>query len=133
MFEIETKYGRISCSQSIINRIVAEAVESCNGKAVILNYKGKYMNVVPGIASKMNIYDEEAGGIEIVNAGTGIALRVYIVIKFGSSIKQVTNEIIDYIYEKTEKIIGECPEKVTVVVTGVVSKNIARRHIEVSR
>lgn len=133
MFEVETKYGKISFSQNIINRIVVEAVEKTNGKAFVLNYKGKYMNVVPGIASKMNIYDEEAGGIEIISAGTGIALRVYIVIKFGSSIKQVTNEIIDYIYEETEKIMGERPEKVTVVITGIVSKNIARRHIEVSR
>lgn len=133
MFEVETKYGKISFSQNIINRIVVEAVEKCSGKAAILNYKGKYMNVVPGIASKMNIYDEEAGGIEIIRAGDGIALRVYIVIKFGSSIRQVTNEIIDYIYEETEKILGERPEKVTIVITGTVSKNIARRHIEVSR
>lgn len=133
VFEVETKYGKISFSQNIINKIVVEAVEKTSGKAFVLNYKGKYMNVVPGIASKMNIYDEEAGGIEIISAGTGIALRVYIVIKFGSSIKQVTNEIIDYIYEETEKIMGERPEKVTVVITGTVSKNIARRHIEVSR
>ena len=58
---------------------------------------------------------------------------VYIVVKFGCSISQVTNEIIDYIYDKMETIMGERPEKVTVVVTGSVSKNIARRHIEVSR
>ena len=45
----------------------------------------------------------------------------------------MTNEIIDYIYEETEKILGERPEKVTIVITGTVSKNVARRHIEVSR
>ena len=129
MFEVETKYGKISFSQNLINRIAVEAVEHCGGRAAILNYKGKYMNVVPGIASKMNIYDEEAGGIEIIRAGAGIA----VVVKFGCSISQVTNEIIDYIYDKMETIMGERPEKVTVVVTGSVSKNIARRHIEVSR
>lgn len=133
VFEIETKYGKISFSQNLINKIVVGAVEHCGGKAVILNYKGKYMNVVPGIASKMNIYDEEAGGIEIIRAGSGIAVVVYIVVKFGCSINQITNEIIDYIYDKTETIMGGRPEKVTVVVTGTVSRNIARRHIEVSR
>ena len=133
MFEVETKYGKISFSQNLINRIAVEAVEHCGGRAAILNYKGKYMNVVPGIASKMNIYDEEVGGIEIIRAGAGIAVVVYIVVKFGCSISQVTNEIIDYIYDKMETIMGERPEKVTVVVTGSVSKNIARRHIEVSR
>lgn len=133
MFEVETKYGNIRYSQNIINRIVVESIESCGGKAVILNYKGKYMNVVPGLASKINIYDEEAGGIEVINADDGIKIKVYIIVKFGTSIKQITAEIIDYIYEKTEAILGEKPKTVTVTVTGTVSKNIAKRHIEVSR
>lgn len=133
MFEFETKYGDITYSQNIINRIVVEAVNSSDGRAAILNYKGKYMNVVPGIASKINIYDEEAGGIEVLKTDEGINIKVYIVVKFGTSIKKITSEIIEYIYEKTETILGERPNKVTVTVTGTVSKNIAKRHIEVSR
>lgn len=133
MLEMETKYGKISFSQNIISRIVIEAVENSQGKADILNYKGKYMNVVPGIASKMNIYDEEAGGIEITDTENGFQIRVYIVVKFGTSIKEVTGDIIDFIYKKTEEMTGQRPAKVTVVVTGTISRNIARRHIEVSR
>ncbi|MFQ7473681.1 MAG: hypothetical protein ACLRLX_05695, partial [Anaerovoracaceae bacterium] len=52
---------------------------------------------------------------------------------FGASIKRNTGKIIDYIYEYMEKIIGIKPKNVKVIVTGTLSKNIAKRHIEVSR
>jgi uncharacterized alkaline shock family protein YloU len=54
-------------------------------------------------------------------------------VKFGTSIQNVTNKIIDFIYEHMEKTTGQKPLKVTVIVTGTSSKNIAKRHIEVSR
>ena len=63
MFDIETKLGEIHFPASTINRIVMEAVESCGDKVDILNYKGKYKNMMPWLASRMNIYKEEAGGI----------------------------------------------------------------------
>ena len=133
MFELETKLGEIKFSPGIINRIVLDAVESCDGRAEILNYKGKYMNVVPGIASRMNLYDEEAGGIQVQEEADGVFIRIFIVMRFGASIKKTTTRIINYVYEYTEKIFGEKPKKVTVVVTGTFSKNIAKRHIEVSK
>lgn len=133
MFDFETNLGEIHFSDSVIYKIVAEAVEHCGGKVEILNYKGKYMNVVPGIASKMNLYDEEVGGIQVKEGEEGLIITVYVVIRFGTSIKETTGRIIDYIYEYMEKIMASRPEKVKVVVTGTLSKNIAKRHIEVSR
>lgn len=132
MFDVETKLGNIHFSHGIINKIVTEAVANSEGKAQIHNYKGKYKNVVPELASKINLYDEEAGSIEIMETETGIEIKVYVVLRFGASIKNTTAGIIKYIYAYTEKILGEKPERVTVVVTGILSKNIARRHIEVS-
>ncbi len=133
MFDFETKLGDIRFSQSIINKIVMRAVADSDGKALLHNFKGKYMNVVPGIASKINLYDEEAGSIEVVQTEGGLAIKVYVVLRFGTSIKSITGEIIDHIYEYAGRILEQKPSKVTVVVTGILSKNIARRHIEVSK
>ena len=47
MFKKETKLGDILLNEDVIYRIVAEAVDSCEGKAEILHYRGKYMNMVP--------------------------------------------------------------------------------------
>ncbi|MFR6257497.1 MAG: Asp23/Gls24 family envelope stress response protein, partial [Anaerovoracaceae bacterium] len=85
------------------------------------------------IASWMNLYDEEAGGIHVKEEDGDIYIKVYIVMHFGASIKRNTGKIIDYIYEYMEKIIGIKPKNVKVIVTGTLSKNIAKRHIEVSR
>ena len=53
MFDIETKLGEIHFPASTINRIVMEAVESCGDKVDILNYKGKYKNMMPWLASRI--------------------------------------------------------------------------------
>ncbi len=132
MFDVETKLGSVHFSHSIINKIVQEAVGSCDGKAQLYNYKGKVMNVVPDLASRINLYDEEVGSIEVTDTEESIAIKVYVILQFGASIRKTTAAIINYIYEYTEKIMGVRPEKVTVIVTGILSRNIAKRHIEVS-
>ena len=133
MFDIETKLGEIHFPASVINRIVIEAVESCNGKVDILNYKGKYKNMMPWLASRMNIYKEETGGIQVEETEDGMILTVYVVIHFGTSIKRVTEKFIDEIYENMEKVMKVKPKTVKIIVTGTLSKNIVKRHIEVSR
>ena len=104
MFDIETKLGEIHFPASTINRIVMEAVESCGDKVDILNYKGKYKNMMPWLASRMNIYKEEAGGIQVEETEEGMILTVYVVIHFGTSIKRVTEKLIDGIYETLERV-----------------------------
>lgn len=133
MFDHKSKLGEIHFSNNIIYRIVSEAIAEYGGKVEILNYKGKYMNMVPGIASKMNIINEEAGSIQVKEGEGGPVITVYVVIHFGTSIKKATEKIIDNIYDIMERIMGVKPKTVRVIVTGTLSKNIVKRHIEVSR
>lgn len=133
MFDHKSKLGEIHFSNNIIYRIVSEAIAEYGGKVEILNYKGKYMNMVPGIASKMNIINEEAGSIQVREDKDGPVITVYVVIHFGTSIKKATEKIIDNIYDLMERIMGVKPKTVRVIVTGTLSKNIVKRHIEVSR
>ena len=133
MFDHKSKLGEIHFSNNIIYRIVSEAIAEYGGKVEILNYKGKYMNMVPGIASKMNIINEEAGSIQVKEGEDGPVITVYVVIHFGTSIKKATEKIIDNIYDLMERIMGVKPKTVRVIVTGTLSKNIVKRHIEVSR
>ena len=133
MFDISTKLGEIRFSQGIVNKIVMKAAEEYGGKVILHNYKGKYMDMMPGLASKINLYDETSGSVDFFQNDEGYTIKAYLVLKFGTSIKMVTEGMIDSIYENAEKILGEKPQLVTIVVTGILSKNIAKRHIEVSR
>ncbi|MCQ4637408.1 Asp23/Gls24 family envelope stress response protein [Anaerovorax odorimutans] len=128
MFTVETDLGTITVSKNAIGKIVIEAVEQFDGKVIISNHKGK----VPGIVSRFGGMDDTS--IMEINSGEkGLDLRVFVVLRFGTSITQVTNQLVDDIHEKMKESLGIEPNSVAVVVTGMISKNIARRHIEVSR
>lgn len=128
MFTVETDLGTITVSRNAIGKIVTEAVERFDGKVIISNHKGK----VPGIVSRIGGMDD-INSMEINYGENGLDLRVFVVLRFGTSITQVTNQLVDDIHEKTKETIGIEPNSVAVVVTGMISKNIARRHIEVTR
>ena len=128
MFTVETSLGVISVSKNAIGKIVTEAVDLFDGKVIISNHKGK----VPGIVSKIGGLDDITN-IEISAGEQGLDIRVFIVLRFGTSITRVTNSLVDEIHEKIKEMMGIEPNSVAVVVTGMISKNIARRHIEVTR
>lgn len=115
MRDISTKLGDIRFSRNMINDIVARSMEAFSDRAELLNYRGGHKNV------------------RIEDGEDGMEITAYIVVRFGESIKEVTEGILDSIYGEVEKVTGQRPAKVTVIVTGTAAKNTVKRHIEVSR
>lgn len=132
MFEMKTEWGEIRFSKNVITRIVTQAVESCRGNATIMNYRGKYKGV-PGFFSRLTPKNVESGDIVIEETEEGLVLTVYIVIRFGASLNNTVDQIIDRIYDDTEDVLDLRPAQVKVIVTGTASRDIARRHLEFSR
>jgi uncharacterized alkaline shock family protein YloU len=121
MFDKETDLGEIHFPASVIERIVKDAVNTCDEKVFLNKYKGKYMSMVPG--GDYTAEEEEAG----------INITVYVVMSFGASIGKYSKRMLAYIYDNVEKVMGIRPSSVTIVVTGLKSKdNIAKRHIEIT-
>lgn len=120
MFDRETDIGKIHFSRSVIERIIKDAVGGCDGKVFLSNYKGKYRSIVPG--SDYTV-EETADGLDIT---------VYVVIAFGAGIGRYSKQMLEYIYDNVENVMGQRPHHVKIVVTGVQSKKeIARRHVEI--
>ncbi len=71
--------------------------------------------------------------MEITLSENGLDIRVFVVLRFGTSITQVTNRLADDIHSRIKTMTGMEPNSVAIVVTGMISKNIAPRHIEVTR
>lgn len=133
MITIESDLGTISLSKASIGRIITEAVDSCGGKVMISNHKGKVSGgKVPGFVSKIGGMDESSP-MDIAMTESGLDIKVFVVLRFGTSITQVTNYLVDEIHNKVKEMTGMEPNSVAVVVTGMISKNIAPRHIEVTR
>lgn len=128
MITIEGELGTISVSKAAIGKIITEVVDSFQGKVIISNHKGK----VPGLVSKIGGMDESST-MDINLTEQGLDVKVFVVLRFGTSITQVTNYLVNEIHNKIKDMTGMEPNSVVVVVTGMISKHIAPRHIEVTR
>ncbi len=120
MFNRDTELGKIHFPVSVIERIIKDAVSGCDGKVTLENYKGRYMGTVSG------------KGWDIVETNEGLDLVIYIIIAFGAGIGKYSKQIIEYVTDNVENVMGESPHDVRIIVTGVQSgKEITKRHIEI--
>lgn len=127
LYRLETKDGMISIDKPVVGKIIADAVGQFNGKVLISNHKGKPLS---GFAAKIGMMDD-ISSMEIVSGKNGLDLRFFILIRFGTSINRVTEQLIETIKNNTEKTTGLEVNSIAVVVTGMISKQTVRRNIEV--
>ena len=127
-YKIETEDGYITIEKNVIGKIIIEEVKNFDGKILIANHKGR----VPGIVSKIGGLDD-ISHLEIMMGPKGLDVRVYIVIRLGSSIGRLTNQLIDGIQYKIKELTAIEANSVAVIVTGIISKQLAKRNIEVKR
>ena len=133
MFTIDTTHGTIHYDENIVRKIISRGVEEFDGKVLLYNNTKRIPGLPSGRSKSGNLQTGGANTVKIEETDLGTQITVYIVVKFGMSINEATNGLIDYIYEYMEKIMRISPVRVTVIVTGVLSKNLVRRNIEVSR
>lgn len=127
LYRLETMNGTISVDKSVVGKIIADAVGQFKGKVFISNHKGK---VVSGFAAKLGVMDD-INHMEINLENHCIDIRFFILIRFGTSINKVTEQLIGTIKKNTEETTGLEVNSIAVVVTGMVSKQTAKRNIEI--
>jgi uncharacterized alkaline shock family protein YloU len=119
--------GAISIDKAVVGKIMAEAVAEFKGRVLISTHKGR---PVSGFAARIGMMDD-VSSMEINLGKNGLDIRFYILIRFGTSINRVTEQLIETIKKNTEEITGLDVNSIAVVVTGMVSKQTVRRNIEV--
>jgi uncharacterized alkaline shock family protein YloU len=127
LYRLETMDGTISIEKTVIGRIIAEAIGEFKGRVLISTHKGK---PVSGLAAKIGMMDD-VGSMDINLGKNGLDIRFFILIRFGTSINHVTEQLIETIKKNTEEITGLDVNSIAVVVTGMISKQTVRRNIEV--
>ena len=115
IYKEETEFGKIIINENTIFQMILPEIEEYSKNIYIANSKGKKTN---------KFYIENKNGVEV---------KINIVVKFGTSIQKVTEDIIDIVYNQLSLISGIKIRKISVVVVGVVAKKLAKRNVEVSR
>lgn len=125
-YKIESQFGHISFEKAVIGKIVIETVASFGGKIVLANKKKKMPGFVAKIGGK-----EDAATMEFTWGENGLDIRIFIMIRFGNSISRTTERLIQMVKSGVEEQMDVQVNSVAVVVTGMFSKQIAARNIEV--
>ena len=120
LYKIETEDGVIKVRKAVISKIVLESIKKFKGRVFITNHKGKMIRL-----------RNAADYVDVSLANSGLDIRIYIAIRFGTSISMVTEKLIEDIKGNIEKMTSMEPNSIAIVVTGMISKQITRRNIEI--
>ena len=124
-YAIKTERGNILITKKVIARIVVDAVDKFEGKVFITNQNGKLF----GAFSRLGGLDETIN-MEINFSDKGVDIRLFIVVRFGTSIGMVTTQLMDDIQMGVSQVMGIETNSLSVVLAGTISRTIAMKYEE---
>ena len=124
----ETGLGRVTINDNVIAKALIRACTKAGNRLYLATDKGKIL----GEPSKTGTGDL-AGNFIIDEEGDSYRMVFYVVLNFGASIKKVTDTVLDALCREMQSMFPHQKGIFTMVITGVKSKNIAPRNIEVTR
>lgn len=128
VLEKETKYGMISVSDNTIMQVVMGSLEKYRGIMVPASGRGKIVH-----RRNRNPKNGPVCDIEIGNIKQRLDISIYVVLKFGASIKKTTEAAAEEVRKAVYEATGSDPRRIRIVITGVQSRKTARRNIEVEK
>lgn len=123
-----TELGTITVNDSVIARTIINSASKAGQRLYLATEKGKIIGnsqrLGSGELSGNYIFEEKNGRYE---------LTFYAVISFGSSIKSVTETVLDDLQQRMQTMFPEYGASITLRIVGIKSRNVAERNIEVKR
>ena len=123
-----TSLGTITINPSVLAREVRTAAVPVKEKMFFATSRGKLLAGPQKISSA-----DLSANMTIEETDENINLTFYIIMSFGSSIKNVTETILDGIEKSFKTLFPTKGGNITIKIVGVKSKKIAPRNIEVVR
>lgn len=126
---LQTDLGTITVTGAALANVVVKAVKDYDGKVIISNKKGRIQSF-----SQLIGVNDELSEVRVKETKGELSIKIYLVLKFGTSIGYVTQSLAEKIRKGFSEITGRNPKKITIVITGMLSgDNLAKRNIEVSK
>lgn len=123
-----TSLGTVTINDNVIAKIILRAVEKSDGKLLLSSERGRIL----GVASRVGVGDI-LGNFQIQEKENKYFLKFSGIIRFGSSIKNVTENVLDLVQEEMQQFFPTQGGEIILHIVGVKSKQIAERDIEVKR
>ena len=125
-YTIRTELGEITIPDYAIETIVPAAVKT------YLDEDKVFFDRRRGWGKPLRqAKNDELSGVEIRTDEEGTHFEVPVIIRFGTSIKAVSDALINGIRKGFKQLTGEEPASIRILVTGTLSKQLIKREIEV--
>ncbi len=122
----ENELGSINLDRHVIEKIVKFTTKDFPGVICLTNSKGQNRNMMNYISEDMDSYL-----VEVKKTGLDIHIKLNVILKFGVSINNITNELIQQIKNNIHDVTGVTPKTVSICIKGIKSKKLAKRNIVV--
>ena len=126
MMQYKTEKGTVTMDSNVFSMIALETALRREEIFAVTNARGKRIRT-------RGTGRENLGFIEVgfTEKDDEIDLRIYVILNFGKSIRTVAKEFGREVRESIREITGISVRNLTMVVTGVKSRKIARRELEI--
>jgi uncharacterized alkaline shock family protein YloU len=121
-----TEWGTILLDKEIVASILRRAIEPMEKKIMFSDSRGK----IRRNASKPGV-DDSFFTVELSNEEQVLNLELFLIIRFGTSIKDTSASISAKVREDVTAITGLRVGTFKIVFLGVISKNLSKRRVEV--
>ena len=121
---VSNEKGIISYDEALIDQIVQEALRPYKGSVWLARYKGPSSDWMILLGNYESMAEKK-----VQMTDRGVFVRLYLLIKIGTSISEVSKSICSFIAQVSTGQLQLPLDNVEVVVTGMVSKNAVKRDI----
>jgi uncharacterized alkaline shock family protein YloU len=126
MIKYINKYGKVGFDLSVFAAIAAETAAGFNDKVILTNQKGRPVNENRSGHEKYHFMD-----IKVNNDDNTVNIEIFLILKFGTSIKWFTKEFAERLRRNTEVITGITVDRIGINITGTKSRKIAKRELRI--
>ncbi|MGI6719623.1 MAG: hypothetical protein ACOX4E_01850 [Anaerovoracaceae bacterium] len=119
------RYGAISIDRAVVDGWIDQVFAAHRDKVWLAHYRGAVSDVMIRIGNIDALAESDVRFTE-----KGLFVRLYVVIRFGCSIREVTSDLMDGLADYLTSYLELPIDNIEVIVTGMLSKNIAKRHVK---
>lgn len=126
LYSSNTQLGKIEYDDKIIGNIIRKIAGDFKGRVMLSGSKGRIKK-----NTEKTRDSDDVSFMNMKKTDNAYTIDVYIVLKFGTSIRATSHELIKRIRSEVSAITGINVSKVRIIITGMLSRNFTKRHIEV--
>lgn len=123
-----SEYGVVTVSKQVLSKLILDEILKEEAHLFPCNKNGKILK--KGFFSG---YNDMLNSIEIIDERGRIEVNIYIIVKFGASINDISNRLFDGIEKSFEIICLDKPKLLTAHIKGTYRDQLIKRNIEVTR